>query len=87
MVTAAAPPRFGIIGAWSCFVLHVFAMAALLEVRIRGDRWLKRPLHRSSEALAGEESETARIAAEGSLDPSRRVVEEALLAGSRGEMT
>ena len=80
-------PRFGLIGAWSCFVLHVFAMAALLEVRIRGDRWLKRPLHRSSEALAGDESETEQIAAGRALDPPHAVVEEALLAGGRGEIT
>ena len=40
-------PRYGLIGAWSCFILHVFVMALLLEIRVRGDRWLQRaPQHR-----------------------------------------
>lgn len=38
-------PRFGLIGAWSCFVFHVVVMATLLELRIRGDRWLRKPQH------------------------------------------
>ncbi len=36
-------PRYGLIGAWSCFVVHVVVMALLLEWRIRGDRWLLKP--------------------------------------------
>jgi MATE family multidrug resistance protein len=39
-----AAPRWGLVGAWSCFILHVFVMAALLELRVRGDRWLRPPV-------------------------------------------
>lgn len=40
-------PRFGLIGAWSCFILHVMIMASMLELRVRGRRWLERaPQHR-----------------------------------------
>ena len=47
-------PRFGLIGAWSCFILHVFVMATLLRLRIRGDRWLKQPQHRRPPSGARE---------------------------------
>ena len=39
-----ATPRWGLVGAWACFILHVMVMAALLELRVRGDRWLHRPV-------------------------------------------
>ena len=46
-------PRYGLIGAWSCFILHVFVMALLLEIRVRGDRWLRRaPQHRGDGVAA-----------------------------------
>jgi len=45
-------PRYGLVGSWSCLILHVFLMAFLLEIRIRGDRWLKRPQHRAQAVLA-----------------------------------
>lgn len=85
-------PRYGLVGAWSCFVLHLLAMAALLEVRIRGDRWLKRPLHRRSALAAdttvGEErSEVAKLASGGTFDSPLAAAEEAVLAGSQGEIT
>jgi MATE family multidrug resistance protein len=49
-------PRYGLIGAWSCFILHVFVMAALLQVRVRGRRWLERaPQHRSEGGDAAAE--------------------------------
>lgn len=34
-------PRFGLVGAWSCFILHLVVMAWLLQVRVRGSRWLR----------------------------------------------
>jgi MATE family multidrug resistance protein len=37
-------PRWGLVGAWSCFILHVFVMAFMLELRVRGDRWLRPPV-------------------------------------------
>ena len=37
-------PRWGLVGAWSCFILHVMVMAILLELRFRGDRWLREPV-------------------------------------------
>ena len=40
-------PRFGLIGAWACFILHVFVMAVALELRVRGKRWLLEPQFRS----------------------------------------
>ncbi len=40
--TLWATPRFGVVGAWSCFVLHTGVMAALLAWRIRGGAWLHR---------------------------------------------
>ena len=39
-------PRYGLIGAWSCFILHVFVMALGVDIRVRGSRWLHRPRHR-----------------------------------------
>jgi MATE family multidrug resistance protein len=54
-------PRWGLVGAWSCFILHVFAMAALLELRVRGSRWLRPPIHASAAAA------TARVGAPGVL--------------------
>jgi multidrug resistance protein, MATE family len=47
-------PRWGLVGAWSCFILHVFVMAFLLELRVRGSRWLRRPV----ELRAGAERRT-----------------------------
>ncbi|HVR28404.1 MAG TPA: MATE family efflux transporter [Thermoanaerobaculia bacterium] len=37
-------PRWGLVGAWSCFILHVFVIALLLELRVRGSRWLRPPV-------------------------------------------
>lgn len=49
-------PRFGLIGAWSCFILHVLVMAVMLELRVRGSRWLERaPQHRADEAVGDAE--------------------------------
>jgi MATE family multidrug resistance protein len=39
-----ATPRWGLIGAWSCFIIHVFVMASMLELRVRGQRWLHPPV-------------------------------------------
>ena len=33
---------WGLIGAWSCFIIHVMLMAALLALRIRGRTWIER---------------------------------------------
>ena len=41
-LTLLVTPRFGLIGAWWCFVAHVAAMALLLELRYRGERWIHR---------------------------------------------
>jgi MATE family multidrug resistance protein len=37
-------PRWGLVGAWACFILHLVAMSTLLLVRVRGDRWLHEPV-------------------------------------------
>ncbi|HVS13196.1 MAG TPA: MATE family efflux transporter [Thermoanaerobaculia bacterium] len=38
--TLFATPRFGLVGAWWCLVIHVALMTALLELRYRGSRWV-----------------------------------------------
>lgn len=38
----AATRHWGLIGAWSCFIIHVMLMAALLALRIRGRVWIER---------------------------------------------
>jgi MATE family multidrug resistance protein len=49
-----AAPRWGLVGAWSCFILHVMVMATLLELRVRGDNWLREPVLRQVRPAAGE---------------------------------
>jgi MATE family multidrug resistance protein len=46
--TLFATPRFGLVGAWWCLVIHVALMATLLEVRYRGSRWVHSLLDDSS---------------------------------------
>jgi len=60
-------PRWGLVGAWSCFILHVFVMASLLELRVRGSRWLRSPVLRGGEApqRAGPVPSDSALAEEG----------------------
>ena len=37
-----ATRSWGLIGAWSCFIVHVMLMAALLGLRVRGRVWIER---------------------------------------------
>lgn len=37
-----ATREWGLIGAWSCFIIHVMLMAALLALRVRGRTWIER---------------------------------------------
>ena len=37
-----ATRSWGLIGAWSCFIVHVMLMAALLALRVRGRVWIER---------------------------------------------
>ena len=37
-----ATRHWGLIGAWSCFIIHVLLMAALLALRVRGRTWIER---------------------------------------------
>lgn len=46
--TIFAAPRWGLIGAWSCLILHLGVMALLLEIRFRGRAWLRAPTVESS---------------------------------------
>lgn len=39
--TLWAAPRFGLVGAWSCLILHVGVMALALRLRVRGRSWLR----------------------------------------------
>ncbi len=41
-LTLWATPRYGLVAAWWCLVVHVATMAGLLEIRYRGDRWMRR---------------------------------------------
>ena len=45
--TLWAAPRYGVVGAWACLILHVVVMAGLLLLRIRGDRWVRAPQARA----------------------------------------
>ena len=36
-----ATSQFGLVGAWSCFIIHVGLMSVLLALRTRGQRWLE----------------------------------------------
>jgi MATE family multidrug resistance protein len=56
-----ATPRWGLVGAWSCFVLHLVAMSTLLELRVRGSRWLHEPV---LQRLPPPEVASDRLAAE-----------------------
>jgi MATE family multidrug resistance protein len=57
--TVLVTPRFGLIGAWACLILHVFAMATLLVLRVRGSVWLKPPQVRASEPAIEVEEESS----------------------------
>ena len=37
-----ATRSWGLIGAWSCFIIHVMLMAGLLALRVRGRTWIER---------------------------------------------
>jgi MATE family multidrug resistance protein len=50
-------PRYGLVGAWACFILHLVAMATCLEIRVRGNRWLHRPVMEGVEIRAAAERE------------------------------
>lgn len=39
--TIVATASFGLLGAWSCLVLHVVIMAVFLELRMRGRAWVR----------------------------------------------
>lgn len=41
-LTLWTTPRWGLLAAWWCLVLHVAVMTVFLEVRYRGTRWLRR---------------------------------------------
>jgi multidrug resistance protein, MATE family len=62
--TLFATPRFGLVGAWWCLVIHVALMTALLELRYRGSRWVHSlvddaPAKSLELALPLEEAETS----------------------------
>jgi len=56
-------PRYGLVGAWACFILHLVAMATLLEIRVRGDRWLHRPVMEGVETGTDADLEEPAVAA------------------------
>ena len=47
--TIVVTPLYGLIGAWSCLVLHVVVMAALMHFRFKGDAWKHRPVGEEEE--------------------------------------
>ncbi|MEM1250117.1 MAG: MATE family efflux transporter, partial [Acidobacteriota bacterium] len=51
-LTLYTTPRWGLLAAWWCLVLHVAVMTLLLEVRYRGQKWLRRLA--TEEVLEGE---------------------------------
>jgi Na+-driven multidrug efflux pump len=42
--TLWATPRFGLVGAWACLILHLAVLATALGFRVAGVAWLRRPL-------------------------------------------
>lgn len=58
-MTLVVTPVYGLIGAWSCLILHVVAMAALIYLRFRGDAWQLRPLEDQDADTAAPEAATA----------------------------
>ncbi len=44
--------RWGLVGAWSCFLFHLMAMVAAYWWRFRGDTWLRGPLVRRADPAA-----------------------------------
>jgi MATE family multidrug resistance protein len=65
-----AAPRWGLVGAWSCFILHVMVMAAMLELRVRGDRWLHAPLLPSPAPDASAPARVATVEARERVEPA-----------------
>jgi MATE family multidrug resistance protein len=53
--TLLAAPRWGLIGAWSCLILHLGVMALLMEVRFRGQAWVRAPAVEREPVLAAAE--------------------------------
>lgn len=43
-MTLLVTPVFGLLGAWSCLIVHIMVMTSLLVLRFRGDAWMKPPL-------------------------------------------
>ena len=37
-----ATRNWGLVGAWSCFIVHVALLAGLLAIRVRGRTWIER---------------------------------------------
>ncbi len=56
--TMVVTPVFGLIGAWSCLVLHVVVMATLLQLRFRGEKWLRPPLEEAEDGPGAPAEET-----------------------------
>ena len=57
--TLYAAPRWGLIGAWSCLVLHLSVMAIFLEIRFRGRAWLRAPAMESSMSQSAVEVDSS----------------------------
>ena len=55
--TILVTPRFGLIGAWSCLVLHVVTMAMLMRLRFRGQAWFKPRLDQMGEEAGSPSGE------------------------------
>ncbi len=63
-----ATRHWGLIGAWSCFIVHVALMAALLGLRVRGSTWTDRGVslldaeRRTAPAAAGTDEIGSQLA-------------------------
>ena len=54
-----ATRSWGLIGAWSCFIIHVMLMAGLLALRVRGRTWIERGAALLEAERAGGAGESA----------------------------
>ena len=46
--TLLVTPIYGLIGAWSCLIVHIVVMASLLALRFRGKAWMRPPLEQDA---------------------------------------
>ena len=74
-LTVWASSRWGLVGAWWCFVVHLTVMVFFLEIRYRGSRWIHDVWQQSKSELASADSAgVGDVTAAPEVEPSRSAV-------------